>query len=99
MGRHRAGFSLIEVMIAMTILVVAVLATFSGIGKASTASNRANSSSLALDAIQTQMESYQTLPFSTVDDVPLAATSPLLPRQPRPVTPSETPCPHPIRTL
>ena len=76
MGRHRAGFSLIEVMIAMTILVVAVLATFSGIGKASTASNRANSSSLALDAIQTQMESYQTLPFSTVDDVPRAATSP-----------------------
>ena len=76
MGRHRVAFSLIEVMIAITVLVVAVLATFSGITKASAASNRANSSSLALDAIQAQMESYQTLPFSAVDDLPVAAATP-----------------------
>ena len=77
MAPHRqSGFSLMEVMIALTVLVVAVLATFSGIAKAHWAAERANASSLALDAIQAQMESYQTLPFATVDDLPLAATSP-----------------------
>lgn len=69
----RSGFSLLEVMVAMAVLVVGLMSLMGAMTTANEVKNRSRSQGLALEAVQAEIEKIQALSFSEVTGtVPLA---------------------------
>jgi len=64
--RHEGGFGLIELVLAMTVLNVGVLAIFAGFSSGYAALNRATSVSSGSALADAQMERFRALPFSAI---------------------------------
>jgi len=60
----RQGFSLVEVMVAMTILVVGIMTLMGAMSTSNEVKNRAISQGLALEAVQAQIEKLQAMSFT-----------------------------------
>ena len=64
--RHRAATTLIETMIAMSVLVVGLMGVFSAFVTSKNVNERAQNQALAYQEIQAQIETVQYLPFISV---------------------------------
>lgn len=69
------GMSILEVMVALTILIVGVMSMMSAMATSNEVKNRARSHGLALEAIQGEIEKLQALSFNEVADKVPAAPS------------------------
>lgn len=66
----------IEVMIAMTILLIGLMSVFTAMGTSSQVKDRANHQGRAVQAIQEQIERYQAMSFTEVArTIPVAPSS------------------------
>lgn len=74
------GFTLVEVLVAVTILGIALLGIVSAIGASSDTQNRAIHIAIARDIAVTTMETYRWLQPFRLDTIPSYQTSPDLPR-------------------
>ena len=70
--RFHAGMSLMEVMVAMTVLVTGVMSLFGAMGTANDVRNRTKYHGNALEALQAQIETQLTQGISVAAQVPLA---------------------------
>ncbi len=69
--RHQAGFSMVEVMMALSVLLVAVLGAFSSQAASSNLIRISRETDLALADLQACMEQALTL---TTDDLPIVGS-------------------------
>ena len=69
--RHQAGFSMVEVMLALSVLLVAVLGAFSSQAASSNLIRISRETDLALADLQACMEQALTL---TTDDLPIVGS-------------------------
>jgi type II secretory pathway pseudopilin PulG len=74
--REESGFGLVELLIAMTIMVVAITALVAGLSSGFFAINRAAKASTAAAVADIQMEGYRKLRFVAI---PLTCTAPTPP--------------------
>jgi Tfp pilus assembly protein PilV len=65
-ARSQEGFGLVELMIAMTVLVVGILALVAGLSSGYFALNRAGQRATAAALADSQMEKYRALPYSSI---------------------------------
>ncbi len=63
MNPTRTGLTLIETVLAMTVLIVGTVAVFDSLLTANKANNRATNTALALQEIQAQIETMENMPF------------------------------------
>jgi type II secretory pathway pseudopilin PulG len=64
--REESGFGLVELLIAMTVMVVAVTALVAGLSSGFLALNRAAQASTAAAVADIQMEGYRALKFDSI---------------------------------
>jgi Tfp pilus assembly protein PilV len=64
--REEGGFGLIELMVAMTVLNVGILAVFAGFSSAYTSLNRASTTSSGAAVAQSQVERFRAVRFSAI---------------------------------
>lgn len=91
-GRPQHGFTLLEVMIAMTILAVGLLALLMAQAQAITDGSRGRHTQTAAAVARDQMERIQRMPFGDAALQPTSwGTPPWIPNDTSPLAPGEVP--------
>lgn len=76
--REEAGFGLVELLIAMTVMVVGIMAIVAGLSSGIVAVKRAGDESTAAALADTQMEAYRALPNCAIylEEATIASAGP-----------------------
>jgi len=80
-GSREAGFTIVEVLVALLILVIGALATFGLLSGAIRNTQRAKGTQVALDRAQQEIEALRSIPYQqlALQKTPVAETNPLSP--------------------
>ena len=76
LATNEEGFTLVEMLIAMTIMAIGIAALVAGFSSGILAVNRAGTTSTAGSLADKQMESYRQAPFTSVPTTLQTATTP-----------------------
>jgi type II secretory pathway pseudopilin PulG len=75
LARSEGGFGLVELLIAMTVMVIAIMAIVAAFSSGMVAVSRANRASTAGAVADTQMESYRKVRYSAITPTCASGTS------------------------
>lgn len=68
--RHCHGFTLLEILITVLLLIVGVVAVVRAMGSGTSADYYVEAQAIALQLAQEQMEEVKALPFSDIGEIP-----------------------------
>ena len=87
LAKTEAGFGLIELLIAMTVMVIAIMAIVAGFSSGMVALNRASHASTAATLADIQMEGFRKMSYASITPTCAAGISAATDCFPAPVTP------------